>query len=132
VLCESFIEEVVQEDKILLQSNTARTDTEAQSHSRSDKCMEEIGFKWKLTHHVTMTFEKCCRDLEAFFKTEFGHCNVPNSCSANPSLGKWCRKMKYSYNQIQQGQNPGMILTQDQIERLEETSFKWIILEAFE
>ena len=95
------------------------------------KRMEEIGFKWKLTHHVKMTFEKCCRDLEAF-KTEFGHCNVPNSCSANPSLGKWCRKMKYSYNQIQQGQNPGMILTQDQIERLEETSFKWIILEAFE
>ena len=43
--------------------------------------------------------------------------------------------MRYSYNKIQQGQTPHRNLTQDQIERLEEIGFKWIltnITEIFE
>jgi len=82
--------------------------------------LEEIGFKWK----VIETFAQRCRDLEAF-KSEFGHCNVPYGYSVNPSLGYWCSKMRYSYNQIQQGQTPSRNLTQDQIDRLEEIGFKW-------
>ena len=89
--------------------------------------LEEIGFKWKLVE----TFEQHCRDLEAF-KSEFGHCNVPCKYSANPSFGIWCIQIRYSYNQIQQGQQPSRNLTQDQIERLEEIGFKWKIRETFE
>jgi len=82
--------------------------------------LEEIGMIWKLPE----IFEQRFYDLEAF-KSEFGHCNVPSRYSVNPSLGYWCRWMRYSYNRIQQGQTPSTSLTQDQIERLEEIGFKW-------
>jgi len=85
--------------------------------------LEEIGFKWKLTNGAEI-FEQRCHDLEAF-KSEFGHCNVGQKYSANPSLGNWCSKMRCAYNKIQQGQSPQSNLTQDQIERLEEIGFKW-------
>ena len=80
--------------------------------------LEEIGFKWG-----KVKFEQRCRDLEAF-KSKFGHCNVPCTYSADPSLGQWCNNMRYYYNQIQQGQTPNSNLTQDQIARLEEIGFK--------
>jgi len=86
--------------------------------------LEEIGFKWKVEYQGKTTFEQRCHDLEAF-KSEFGHCNVSQKYSVNPTLGNWCRKMRCSYNKIQQGQKPKSTLTQDQIERLEEIGFKW-------
>jgi len=89
--------------------------------------LEEIGFKWKLIE----TFEQKCHDLEAF-KSEFGHCNVPYKYSANPSLGYWCSNIRYSYNQIRQGETPSRNLTRDQIERLKEIGFKWKLTETFE
>ena len=70
-------------------------------------CLEEIGFKWKIKE----TFEQRCHDLETF-KSEFGHCNIPFRYSVNPSLGKWCSNIRYSYNQSQQGQTPRRNLTQ--------------------
>jgi len=36
-------------------------------------------------------------------KEEFGHCNVPQKYSENPSLGKWCSGMKSMYNNITKG-----------------------------
>jgi len=92
--------------------------------------LEEIGFKWKLAN-VLETFVQRCHDLEAF-KSEFRHCNVPGKYSVNPSLGKWCTEIRYSYNQIQQGHTPRSNLTQDEIERLEEIGFKWKLTETFE
>ena len=83
--------------------------------------LEKIGFKWG---KAAETFEQRCRDLEAF-KSEFGHCNVPQKYSVNTSLGQWCTKMRCAYKKIQQGQTPKRNLTQDQIERLEEIGFKW-------
>jgi len=83
----------------------------------------EIGFKWKPTYYQEI-FEQRCRDIEAF-KSEFGHCNVKRNNSADPSLGRWCKNARYSYNKIQQGQIPKSNLTQDQIDRLEEIGFKW-------
>jgi hypothetical protein len=84
--------------------------------------LEEIGFKWKLSYGQD-TFAQRCHELEAF-KSEFGHCNVPCKYSANPSLGKWCNTTRYCYNKSQQGHTIDRILTQDQIERLEEIGFK--------
>ena len=82
--------------------------------------LEEICFKWKRKE----TFEEGLRDLEAF-KSRFGHCNVSYWYLANPSLGKWCSKMRCANNQIQQGQTPKRNLTADQIARLQEIGFKW-------
>jgi hypothetical protein len=83
--------------------------------------LEKICFKWELKE----TFEEeRFRDVEAF-KSKFGHCNGSQNCSADPSLGNWCRTMRVAYKQIQQGQKPKSNLTQDQIERLEEIDFKW-------
>ena len=59
------------------------------------------------------------------FIDEFGHCNVPQRYSVDPSLGQWCNTMRSAYKKIQQGQKPKKNLTQDQIERLEEIGFKW-------
>jgi len=89
--------------------------------------LDEIGFKWKFTE----AFEQRYHELEVF-KNEFGHCNVPCKYSVNPSLGKWCINMRYSYNQIQQGQKPSRNLTQDQIVHLKEIGFKWKLRETFE
>jgi len=88
--------------------------------------LEEIGFKWRVAN-FPKTFEQRCHDLEAS-KSEFGHCNVPRKYSVNPSLGRWCSKMRFYYNQIQQGQTPRNNVTQDQIERLEEIGFKWKVV----
>ena len=63
--------------------------------------LEEIGFKWEFAKKNT-TFEQRCHDLEAF-KSEFGHCIIPQKYSADPSLGNWCIAMRCSYKRIQQG-----------------------------
>jgi hypothetical protein len=47
------------------------------------------------------------------FKSKFGHCNVPYTHTANPSLGRWRSKMRCAYNQIQQGQAPNFDLTKE-------------------
>ena len=73
-----------------------------------------------------MSFEERCGQLLAF-KDEFGHCNVPTGYSAGPSLGlgQWCKDMRSSYEQIQEGKPSMSNLSQDRIERLEKIGFKW-------
>ena len=78
----------------------------------------------KKVKRITESFEGRCKQL-IDFKGKFGHCNIPQKYSVNPSLGKWCDTMRYIYNKIKQGPKPERNLTQDQIERLEEIGFKW-------
>ena len=85
--------------------------------------LEEIGFKWKVVD-FDKNFEKRCHDLEAY-KKKFGHCNVPQRYSSDPSLGSWCSTMRLTYHQIQQGKPTNRNLSQDRIKRLEEIGFKW-------
>ena len=96
---------------------TANTNT---SRDRIER-LEKIGFQWD----TLISFEERCRKLVAF-KEEFGHCNVPNRYSVDPSLGKWCIVVRCDYNRIQQGKATIAVkLSQDRIERLEEIGFKW-------
>jgi len=90
--------------------------------------LEEIGFKWKVVD-FDKKFEKRCLDLEAF-KKKFGHCDVPQQYSVDPSLGRWCSRMRYTYNQIQQGKPTKIKLSQDRIERLEKIGFKWKVVDS--
>jgi hypothetical protein len=69
-------------------------------------------------------FKKRCRDLIAF-KEKFGHCNVPQKCANNSSLGHWCSEMRKAYKKIQNGIKTRANLSQGRIERLEEIGFQW-------
>ena len=87
--------------------------------------LEAIGFRWRLiVIDYDEAFEQRYCDLEAF-KSEFGHCDVPYTYSADPALGQWCAIIRYNYNLIQGGKKPRMNLSQDRIERLDKMGFKW-------
>jgi len=86
------------------------------------------------TQQSKTIFDKWCNQLLRF-KEEFGHCNVPQRYSGNPSLGKWCNDMRNAYKKIQKGMKAHRNLSQDRIERLEEIGFQWQVVdydEAFE
>ena len=72
----------------------------------------------------TKRFEGRFKQLIDFID-EFGHCNVPQRYSANPSLGRWCKEMRGAYKKIQKGQTPRSNLSQKRIERLNEIGFLW-------
>jgi len=67
--------------------------------------LEDIGFKWG---HAVETFEQRCSGLKAF-KSEFGHCNVPNKYSTDPSLGELVR-----YDEIHLQQDAARTETKEQ------------------
>ncbi len=56
------------------------------------------------------------------FKKKHGHCNVPNNCKKNPSLGGWVstQRMKYKKGGIDK----------DKIKKLNAACFEWSILES--
>jgi len=103
-------------------NSTARGVTVTRKRNAEDSSFERS--RKKVTAARSESFEKRCKQLIDFID-EFGHCHVPYSYSADPSLGKWCSTMRCTYNHIQQGQTPLRNITQDQIERLEEIGFKW-------
>ena len=72
--------------------------------------LEEIGFKWKLIQDKT-TFEQRCHDLEAF-KSEFGHCNVPQPYSVDPSFEKW-----FQSNSTRKSNEPESLSRLDRVSR---------------
>ena len=87
--------------------------------------LEKIGFVWNVTNEK---FEERYRELLAF-KKEFGHDKVPTGrlYANNPSLGRWCQRMRYLYSSTHPGINR---LSPDRIARLEEIGFKWKINET--
>ena len=83
--------------------------------------LEEIGFQWG----IKLTFEKHYSELIAF-KEDFGHCDVPQRCANNPSLGAWCNNMRTAYKKIQKkGMKSNRNLSQDRIKRLDDIGFQW-------
>ena len=109
-----------------IENSTARGYTRKRSAEESSLKSRKKG-----TAARNESFEGRCKQLIDFID-EFGHCNVPFRYSADPSLGQWCSTMRYSYNQIQQGQTPKRNLTKDQIDRLEEIGFRWKVQKRFE
>jgi hypothetical protein len=63
------------------------------------------------------------------FKAKNGHCDV--SCTGeNGSLGKWCSRLRVSYNKMQNNQKPHTKLSDAQIQRLNDAGFKWSLQKA--
>ena len=89
---------------------------------------EKIGFQWQGIDYDE-AFKKRCRKLVAF-KEEFGHCNVPHKFANNSSLGYWCSSMRTTYRRMQKGLKTNSNLSQDRIERLEDTGFQWNLQEC--
>ena len=85
--------------------------------------LEETDLQWQGVDY-DKAFEKRCRDL-IVFNEEFGHCSVPVKYSGNPSLGKWCSTMRFTYKRNQKGMKADYNLSQDRIDRLEENGFQW-------
>lgn len=81
--------------------------------------------KSSLPKQKKMSFEERCNDLIQF-RDKFGHCNVPQRFSDNPSLGSWCTLMRTIYNRLQKRRPPiKKCLSPDRIARLEEIGFNW-------
>jgi hypothetical protein len=65
------------------------------------------------------------------FKAKYGHYDVPRT-GENVSLGRWCNKLRVSYKKIQNNQSkPNMKLSDEQIQCLNDTGFKWSLHEQF-
>ena len=80
--------------------------------------LENAGFEWKLSQK----FDERFNDLMAF-KTEFGHCDAPES--RNNKHYSLCSVMRQSYKAIQEGRSPHHNLSKADIQRLEKAGFEW-------
>ena len=108
-------------------SYNKRKQGQKQQMDLSDERIERlncIGFQWESGSARNAAFDKRIDEL-ADFKKEFGHCNVPSRFSDNPSLGYWCRDLRYGYKKLQKGEKPRLNLSEERIERLEEVGFQW-------
>jgi hypothetical protein len=84
--------------------------------------LNDAGFNWSLGK-AKSGFDEHFNDLMAF-KAKYGHCDV--SCNGeDASLGKWCSKLRGSYQKIQNNQKPNNKLLDEQIQRLSDAGFKW-------
>jgi len=71
------------------------------------------------------SFDERFTDLMGF-KQKFGHCNVPRTKSGEyKSLGEWCSNLRKAYKKIQKRETPNIILTQENIQQLDDAGFKW-------
>jgi hypothetical protein len=64
------------------------------------------------------------------FREKYGHCDA-SQIGENASLGRWCNELRVSYNKIQKNQKPNMKLSDEQIQRLNDSGFKWSLRESF-
>ena len=91
--------------------------------------LNDAGFKWSLRalpkngSREGSAFDNSFNDLMAF-KAKYGHCDVPHT-GENVSLGRWCSALRFSYKKIQNNRKSRMKLSSEQIQRLNNTGFKW-------
>ena len=91
--------------------------------------LEEEGFKWTLGPRIQSFDERFAALLG--FKEKFHHCNVPMKKSSEySSLGQWCHDVRQSYRKTQKG--PTRLISDENIQRLEEQGFKWKMCQTFD
>jgi len=88
--------------------------------------LEDAGFKWSLSR----TFDEWHAELMKY-KEKVGHCNVPQS-GEYQSLGEWCKHLRKAYKKIQKNETPTYILTEENIQQLEDAGFKWSLSRTFD
>ncbi|GFH61992.1 hypothetical protein CTEN210_18468 [Chaetoceros tenuissimus] len=85
--------------------------------------LESIGFVWVLRSKDT--WNERYEQLKEF-KTEHGHCNVPQHYESNKALGKWVSAQRQEYNLMSKGLKSSM--TDERVAKLESLGFLWVIL----
>jgi hypothetical protein len=82
--------------------------------------LNEIGFTWSIRNRTD--WDSRFEDL-VLFKSEFGHCVVPQLYSNPKGLGKWVSKQREQYKRLMDGKSS--FITQDRIEKLNGIGFSW-------
>jgi len=92
--------------------------------------LEDAGFKYSVS--TCSTFDERLAELMKY-KEKFSHCNVPTSKSGEyeyKSLAIWCSNLRMSYKKIQKRSTPHYklhVLTPENIQKLEDAGFNWIL-----
>ena len=88
------------------------------------QALDGIGFDWGThkTDLASLIWNERFREL-CEFKAQFGHCLVIQQYTANPKLGLWVKKQRYSYRWHQEGKPSPM--TAEHIRALDGIGFNW-------
>ena len=91
------------------------------SHMTAERIqeLESVGFEWEPNHNAWSLRFRQLRE----FKSEFGHCVVPNKYSATPKLAHWVVTQRSTYRLYQDGKPSRM--TAERIQELESVGFEW-------
>ena len=81
--------------------------------------LEKVGFVWE--PHASI-WEERLEELRDFRKAT-GHANVPSNDHENSQLAAWVKRQRQQYKLFSVG--APCSLTQEQVDRLEETGFQW-------
>mmetsp|Transcript_26733 Transcript_26733/g.32420 ORF Transcript_26733/g.32420 Transcript_26733/m.32420 type:complete len:371 (+) Transcript_26733:152-1264(+) len=84
--------------------------------------LNDIGFKWKISKTHNGAWEKRYNQLKEF-KSQKGHCNVPQKYEMNPSLGVWVSTQRQEYKKYCEGMASRM--TESRLKELENIDFSW-------
>ena len=72
-----------------------------------------------------MSFDKRLNDLMSF-KAKHGHCDVPHT-DEYVSLARWSNEMRNAHKKIQLNQKPRVILSDENMQSLNNVGFKWTL-----
>ena len=84
--------------------------------------LESVGFKWGSSKSDLATSWSEQFEQLREYEVQFGHCAVPDTYSANPSLGQWVWNQRKNYKLYQDGKPSPM--TAERIRALESVGFK--------
>ena len=56
---------------------------------------------------------------------KFGHCKIPTCFKDNKKLGNWVQEQRRNFKLLKQGKKPRFVLTDEQIDKLDEIKFHW-------
>lgn len=86
--------------------------------NKSDMILKEVKFRAYQAENWTEKFEELLQ-----FRTENGHCLVPNCHPENPALAQWTKRQRYQYKLKQEGKRS--TITDERVQALEEAGFVW-------
>jgi hypothetical protein len=89
------------------------------------KLLNSIGFVWvvRKKNEKSESFLNCMKEFKQF-KTQHGHCNVPQNYSENTKLAQWARHLRSQYKRKNQGKH-FTTLTAEIIKFLDDIGFVW-------
>ena len=89
--------------------------------SQNDEASTSSSDPDKRKHKQPMSFDQRIVDLK-MFKENYGHCDIRSNSTSYKSLGKWSHDVRSSHRGM-----GSMKLTADQVRRLEEIGFNWVL-----